>query len=213
MLCVDPGAAFAAEGVEPGAAQIEDAPVGTLQHRICECPQMQPYRHRCGPNALVEPQVAGDAIHGTVLTAHSTGLFPVPRLDLPDHLRAPPEGSFMWTLLPDQSGTACGTFYTDGSRIHDLHPDTIRFGWSFVVLDRNNHTIAAAHGSAPAFVTDIPGAEAWAILQAVGVAVLGSSFRSDCKPCIDAILAGQKWACAASRPLARIFNLIFFPDR
>ena len=209
MLCVDPGAALAAAGVEPDAARIDAAPVGTLQHRICECPQLRPYRLSMGPNALVQPQLDGTAIHGTVLAAHSTGLFPLPRLELPDHQRAPHDGSFEWTIRPDQSGLVSGVFYTDGSRIASSHPDTTRLGWSFVVLDRHNHTIAAAHGSPPAFVTDIPGAEAWAILQAVSVAILGSSFRSDCKPCIDALHAGRRWACAADRPLARVFNLIF----
>ena len=190
-------------------SDILQAPVGTLQHRICECPMLATYRADYGPSAITMPQEAGVQVHGTVLAAHSTGLFPIPRLALDDSERPPPHGTFHWTKMADDSGFAKGVFYTDGSRIASSHPDTLRLGWSFVVLDHLNHTIAAACGVPPYYVVDIPGAEAWALLQALSVAMLGSTFRSDCKPCIDAIHAGQLWACAASRPLARIFQQLF----
>ena len=61
----------------------------------------------------------------------------------------------------------------------------------------------------PAYVHDIPGAEAWAILQASAFALPGCTFWSDCKPCVDALHAGRAWACSATRPLARAFVLLF----
>ena len=107
------------------------------------------------------------------------------------------------------NGHVRGVIYTDGSRRFDRHPDTLRLGWSMVVLDRHNHVVAIARGATPDFVDDIPGAEAWAILQAAAIAAPGSTFRSDCKPCVDAIHAGRIWACAANRPLARIYQELF----
>ena len=63
-------------------------------------------------------------------------------------------------------------------------------------------------GSPPGWVRDIPGAEAWAIYQAGTIAEPGSVFKSDCKPCVDAVHSGPDWACAAHRPLARVFRLV-----
>ena len=64
-------------------------------------------------------------------------------------------------------------------------------------------------GGGPWYITDVPGAEAWAILQAAAHALPGSSFKSDCKPCVEAIARGRAVACSARRPLARVFNRIF----
>ena len=83
-----------------------------------------------------------------------------------------------------------GVFYTDGSRLMNQHADTVRLGWSFVVFGDRGQVLAIAGGSPPSYITDIPGAEAWALVQAARVALLGSCFRSDCKPCVDEIHAG-----------------------
>ena len=145
--------------------------------------------------------------------AFSCGLIPVPRLQLQPQECPPANGTFIWVRWIDDSDSLdrsfLGAVYTDGSRIHDGHPDTLRLGWSFVVLDDTGHVIAAARGTPPSYVTDIPGAEAWAILQATAFARPGCRFFSDCKPCVDAIAAGRAWACSAKRPLARVFGLLF----
>ena len=85
----------------------------------------------------------------------------------------------------------------------------MRLGWAFVVLDRLKHVFAIARGVPPEHVRDIPGAEAWALLQATTIALAGSTFKSDCKPCVDAIHAGRSWTCDARRTLARIFRQMF----
>ena len=145
--------------------------------------------------------------------AFSSGLFPVPRLPLQPDECPPEQGTFTWVRWQDDSEdldkSFSGTVYTDGSRVHDGHPDTRRLGWSFVVPDEAGLVIAAARGSPPRYVSDIPGAEAWAILQATAFARPGCRFFSDCKPCVDAIAAGRAWACSAKRPLARVFGLLF----
>ena len=65
-----------------------------------------------------------------------------------------------------------------------------------------------ARGTPPSWVIDIPGAEAWALYQAGSKAEPGSTFRSDCKPCVDAIAEGKAVSCSAKRPLARINSLL-----
>ena len=145
-----------------------------------------------------------------VRDSFATGLFPLSKVTLKADQRPPVNGTFEWVLQQEGlSGHVSGAIYTDGSRRFDLHPDTMRLGWSLVVLNRHNHVVAIARGATPDFVDDIPGAEAWAILQAAAIAVPGSTFRSVCKPCIDSIHAGCSWACAANRPLARIYRQLF----
>ena len=102
-----------------------------------------------------------------------------------------------------------GRFYTDASRINEDHPDSIRLGWAFVVLNPHNHVVAVARGVPPCYVEDIPGAEAWALLQAATIATLGSTFYSDCKSCVDAVHAGATDSCGPTRPLAIIYRLLF----
>ena len=86
--------------------------------------------------------------------------------------------------MADASGACSGTFYTDGSRIHNGHCDTRRLGWSFVVVNSNGTPVAIARGVPPSFIHDIPGAEAWALAQATRVALAGSQFRWNCKPAL-----------------------------
>ena len=198
---------------EPTHEDISLAPVGTLIHRVCQCPHFQAQRSDSGLRPLVE--CAGDAsrLAPDLQAAFSSGLFPIPRLNLPPQQCPPADGTFTWVRWLDDEETLdrsyLGTVYTDGSRIHDGHPDTRRLGWAFIVLNGEGHIVAAARGTPPRYVTDIPGAEAWALLQATAYARPGCRFYSDCKPCVDALAAGRAWACTAKRPLARVFGLLF----
>ena len=77
-----------------------------------------------------------------------------------------------------------------------------------VGIDDHGRKVVEARGIPPGWVHDIPGAEAWALYQAGTIAEPGSVFKSDCKPCVDAVHNGQEWACAAHRPLARVFRMV-----
>ena len=184
---------------------IISAPVGSIQHRICECPSLQQHRERLGPSLMNRFQPG--EIPTPVQDAFATGLFSLPRLQVP--VKPPPLGSFQWIHKEDQCDFVQGRIYTDASRVDDDHPDTMRLGWAFVVLDRLNHVTAVARGVPPHFVDDIAGAEAWALLQAATVSLPGSTFYSDCKSCVDLVHAGPLVACGPKKPLARTFKLLF----
>ena len=66
------------------------------------------------------------------------------------------------------------------------------------------------YGGSPPWITDICGAEAWAMLQAAIRMIPGerSRFRGDCKACIDMIHAGIVVATSAKRTLARVYGLL-----
>ena len=90
-----------------------------------------------------------------------------------------------------EDGIVGVTVYTDGSGIHADHPDTVRLGWSFIFINKNNRCVAIARGAPPDYVGDITGAEALAILQAVRSVMHGSTYKSDCRPGVDANQLGQ----------------------
>ena len=147
------------------------------------------------------------AIPGPIQEAFATALFPLPRLESDN--KPPADGSFNWIINECNVDFVGGRIYTDASRVDDDHPDTMRLGWAFVVLDSLNHVVAVASGVPPYYVDDIPGAEAWALLQAATIALPGSTFYSDCKTVVDAVHAGIEVACGPHRPLSRVLSMLF----
>ena len=75
--------------------------------------------------------------------------------------------------------------------------------------DEDNYITHIARGIPPAYIEDIPGAEAWALVQATTFASHDTIFFSDCLPCILAIHSGRKTAVTSKSPLARPLGLIF----
>ena len=123
------------------------------------------------------------------MAAHERALFPSVRHIIPKRIV---QDTFEWVIQPSEL-PVYGKVYTDGSRIDaEIDPEVARLGWSAVVVDDSGRTIASAKGIPPEWIVDIPGAEAWAILQGTGMVMPGSPFRVDCKPCIDAIHRGAK---------------------
>ena len=134
------------------------------------------------------------------------GLFPAP---------SPPErhdddfDTFQWSVRPAFDLPFGARIFTDGSLLDGGWDGCQALGWAFVVLNSHNHVTAVARGVPPHYVEDIPGAEAWALLEAATVALPGSSFYSDRRPCVDAVHAGRAAPCGPSRPLAGVFNMLF----
>ena len=184
-----------------------ELPVGDLRHRVCHCPKLAPFRHRIGEE-LQQLGWPGQNHEGVSaddwLDSVSTGLFTAPML----HVPPPPKlASFEWVRRPTPAQKV-STFYTDGSQFDSEHDITRRLGWAFVGIDDRDRVIAIARGSPPDWISDIPGAESWALLQAAGSADPGARFKSDCQPAIGNVTRGAAWACAANRPHARVSGLL-----
>ena len=187
---------------KPTAEQVEKAPVGTLRHRIWACKTQKEERMECAPltmrlQANAMSTHVGDA-------AFDRALFPSLAL-----IVLPPaeHDTFAWLLRPE-GGTFKGRVYSDGSRLDGPSDLLARNGWAFVVIDEVGETIAAAQGIPPRWIEDIPGTEAWAVLQAASRAEPGCTYRVDCEPCVNAIHRGKVWATAGSRVHARVNALM-----
>ena len=98
--------------------------------------------------------------------------------------------------------------YTDGSRLDGPGPVVARNGWAFVVIDDDDTIIASAYGVPPDWITDIPGAEAWALYQAASLAEPGCTHFVDCEPCVRAVHIGPMACARDNNPLARIHGLM-----
>lgn len=88
-------------------------------------------------------------------------------------------------------------------------PELMRCGWAFVVANDEGVVIAVAAGVAPLWITDIGGAEAWAMLQAALRAYPGQGrHKNDCNSCIDMIKAGMVVATSSTRAPARVYAIL-----
>lgn len=94
------------------------------------------------------------------------------------------------------NGTYLGTIYTDGSRtgIHSLE----RF--------RQNHR--NGEGGPPDWISDMPEAGAWAVLQIAVGAELGCKIRAGCLPCVDGFEADLESATTDKRKHARVQSMV-----
>ena len=187
----------------PTEAQVSGAPVGNLPHRNWCCKTSHPARIK-----WASPKMTQDALNGT---GHCDPIFEKGLLtwDGINFTKPKKQGTFYWRLRP-KGGLLSGTIYTDGSRLDGPTDLIARCGWAFVVVDAVGVVIASARGVTPEWVTDIGGAEAWAILQALPFTIPGpANFRIDCQPCVAMLHSGVKKATSAKSKYARIFNLIF----
>ncbi len=164
---------------------LELTPVGNLTHRILSCEAHAAERGRLAPPSLVaaaasdEPPPAG-TLTRALLPSALTGVPPPPLVD-----------TFEWVVAPAGGAqTFKGIVYTDGSGVDPTTPAITRLGWSFVVADDERNTIATARGAVPEWIGDVPGAEGWALLQAIMKAEPGCIFKVDCKHVVDAVHRG-----------------------
>ena len=103
-----------------------------------------------------------------------------------------------------------GTFYLDGSALDGPSAVLMRCGWVFAAVDKAGRILAAAYGATPPWVTDIGGAEAWALLQATySASPAACSFISDCKVMVDGLKCGKRKSLAGSSTHVRVYALMF----
>lgn len=189
------------EGDAAADEALNAAPLGALAHRHWLCARRSDSRQLEAPAAM-----CGQAEEESIVGAQAFERAIYPALD--DEVPAPPsEPTFVWVLRPP-GGAYQGTIYTDGSHIDGHNPRTARNGWSLVVLNETGRAIAIAMGVSPGWISDIPGTEAWALLQAATGAEPGRSVRVDCLPCVIAVFNGLAWATTDKRKHARVHSML-----
>ena len=181
---------------------------GTKGHRLWECPVTEPWRNRVAPPVLLQRRQRAKIAGKLCTAAWTRGFWPLRAQDVP---RPPEEETFTWVKRPPD-GCVDGVVYTDGSLIDGLPAYgglCGRLGWSFVAVNLLGRITAAAHGSLPAWVTSVYGAEVWALLMAASCAFPGTAFRTDCLVALRVFLRGPARATAGRSYYARLWASLF----
>lgn len=188
------------------AELISKAPVGNNNHRTWKR-QAEPMKTAIERWSREVDRRNEASCHVAGRPAWEIGLTPKPS---PPRTQIAKSESFKWVARPEGDMFA-GEIYPDGSGFDGPNPELMRCGWSFAVkCFATGEAIASAMGVPRPWITDIGGAEVWAMLQA-GIRVLpGERSRSkgDCKACIDVIHGGIVVATSAKRALVRVYWLL-----
>ena len=181
---------------------------GTLAHRLWECPVTEAWRVRTAPPVLRRRREAAKLVGRLDTAMWTRGMWPLQAQLVP---KPPEEATFTWVMRPPD-GCVDGILYTDGSMI-DGPPSygglCGRLGWSFVAMSRQGRVTATAHGSPPAWITTVYGAEVWALLMAATYALPGTSYRTDCLTALRVFMRGPASATSGKSYYARAWAAVF----
>ena len=118
---------------------------------------------------------------------------------LPPKVKPWHEDTFWWHVKPREL-LVNGHVYPDGSEREGLVPEMNRTGWAFVIIDEEGNVLAATYGAPPPWITDIGGAEAWAIFQSTRCPIPAlCRYWPDCLPVMKAVEKGK--GCARAREI------------
>jgi hypothetical protein len=126
----------------PTQQQLDQAPVGTCNHRVWHCPRLAVQRRRHAPEAMLtgSVNVSQDNV-GTA--AFERALFASIAHDVP-----PPTvgDTFTWVVEP-AGGTINGVIYTDGSRLDGRRcwPEMVGLLWPWTALGRSRRRRTGFH--------------------------------------------------------------------
>ena len=108
------------------------------------------------------------------------------------------ESHFEWEVRPQDGVIESNvTIYTDGSMVDGPSPDIGRVGFGIVAINEEGEVVAKGFGTPPAWINSVPGAETWALYEALRNMVPGSSIRSDCAAVVKRFKAGKKAATSS----------------
>ena len=130
-------------------------------------------------------------------------------IDLNSH-RPNKEATFIWELRPNDGVVdPNSTIYTDGSMVDGPTAEMGRVGFGFVATNEEGTITARAYGTPPSWIDTVPGAEAWAVHEAIRNMVPGCKIRSDCAAVVNRMKKGRASATSGKVKLARLWHKIF----
>ena len=72
-----------------------------------------------------------------------------------------------------------------------------RVGFGVVALNAQGEVVAKAFGTPPMWINSVPGAETWALYEALRNMIPGASIRSDCASVVNRFKSGEKAATSS----------------
>ena len=128
------------------------------------------------------------------------------------HVPPPPQHTCTWHVqLDDYASLGHATVYTYGSMVGGAPRHAglcARLGWGMALVAPCGAIIASASGRTPSWIRSVPGADAWALLQAAAAFGDAPAYRVDCLAPVQTYDKGFKKATAASSPFADTWSQI-----
>ena len=182
-----------------------DTEIGTPKHRH-ECHVTKTHRGRC-----IDDRACSDFVSKlrpeAALLLETRALLSRP--DLSEH-RPNTVETLVWELRPaDGVIEADSVIYTDGSMVDGPGKELGRVGFGFAAYDHEGTLTAKAFGTPPHWINSVPGAEAWALCEALRHSVPGAELWSDCLSVVNRFKAGRAAATSSAVSLARLWGTIF----
>ena len=119
-----------------------------------------------------------------------------------------------WIVPPEDGAVIEASWYTDGSLLDGQVAASRAFsrvGFGILAVNDHNKIVAAGYGTPPAWISTIPGVEAWAIHSALQHSVSVKLITTDCLLLVNSSEQAAKLAKAATCPLARIWACLADP--
>ena len=110
---------------------------------------------------------------------------------------------------PDGIIDSNAVMYTDGSMVDGPSSAIGRVGFGIVALNEEGEVTAKAFGTPPGWINTVPGAEAWALYEALRNMVPGASIRSESASVVNRFKDGKKAATSSKVKSARLWRMIF----
>jgi len=97
-----------------------------------------------------------------------------------------------------------GSIYCHGSMVDGPTIDLSRVGFGFAAFDLHGERTASAYGTPPWWIDSVPGAETWALDQALRCSFPGARTWSDCLSVVNRFKKGTLAVTASSFMLAKL---------
>ena len=191
-------------GITDSRCQLCLKETGTIEHRF-SCIELMPSGGWPKPPPAATPTilVLGDR-RRRILRTRALAV-----------LRLPPTeqhqtGEFRWLKQPDGNDPELdgAVWYCDGSLLHGRWKELRATGFGVAVATPGGRLLGYGLGRPPTWCGTAAAAEAWALQTVIQLCPFPPAMRTDCLSLLKTAQAGTQSATKASRPLARVWNLI-----
>jgi hypothetical protein len=179
--------------------------LGTLQHRLYDCPLLTPWRNQALDFYTIEAGRTATDDH----PLYCRGL--LPSAWLPQWTRCTDGPALTWTARgEDGSGTLSGHVFTDGSLANPDQPRYCAGGWSVVQIHQSTHRVQVAYqGRVPYDDLDSTACEIYALLMSLSFVCGHITVHVDNEEVGHGIRRGHEYCVGAANKHAHLWRLVW----
>jgi ribonuclease HI len=179
--------------------------LGTLQHRLYNCPLLDPWRSFALDFDTIEAGRMATDDH----PLYCRGL--LPSTWLPHWTRCTDGPALSWTARGDDgSGTLSGHVFTDGSLVCPDQPRYCAGGWSVVQIHPSTHRVQVAYqGRVPFDDLDSTACEIYALLMSLAFVCGHITVHVDNAEVVHGMSRGKEYGVSTANKHAHLWRLVW----